>query len=137
MSPGDSDGSFSDGDGISIGVDKGINMAWIQFEHIQDVDVRIMRRDGQAFGEEAISLPTVNTFGTQHVAGALVIHVPADPKGHRFSVEFADDLNTHRLNGNGYTTDGSGEVVGIEPQNTLLIFATTFLPDGWFPFRMA
>ncbi|KAL2827986.1 glycoside hydrolase [Aspergillus cavernicola] len=133
MSPGDGDGSFSGDDGISIELDEGINMAWSQFEHSQDVNVRILRRDGQAVDEEVIIRPTVHTFETQHVAGALVIRVPAGPKGHRFSVEFGDDLYTYRSNSNGYTTDGSGEVVSIEPRIALVIFASAFLPDELVP----
>ncbi|CAG8887960.1 unnamed protein product [Penicillium egyptiacum] len=133
MSPGDSDGSFSGDDGISIELDERINMAWSQFEHSQAVDVRILRRDGQALGEDVVIRPTAIPLETQHVAGALIIHVPADPQGHRFSVEFADDLYTYRSNGDIYTTDGSGEVVGIEPRNALVIFASAFLPDELVP----
>ncbi|KAL3496459.1 glycoside hydrolase [Aspergillus germanicus] len=133
LSPGDRDGTFSGDDGISIELDEGINMAWTQFEHSQDVDVRILRRDGQALGDEVVIRPTADTFKTQHVAGGLVIRVPADPQGHRFSVEFADDLYTYRSDGVNYKTDGSGEVVGIEPRNALVIFASAFLPDEMVP----
>ncbi|KAF9885304.1 hypothetical protein FE257_013021 [Aspergillus nanangensis] len=133
LKPGDSDGSFSDDDGISIELDAAINMAWSQFEHSQDVDVRILRRDGQPVDSDVTIRPTVTTFETQHVAGALVVRVPADPNGHRFSVEFANDLFTYRSSGDAYTTDGSGEIVGVEPRNALLIFASAFLPDDLVP----
>ncbi|KAL2862450.1 glycoside hydrolase [Aspergillus lucknowensis] len=133
MTPGDSDGTFSGDDGISIELDEGINMAWSQFEHSEDVDVRILRRDGQSLDENVIIRPTALAFDTQHDAGALVIRVPASPSGHRFSVEFADDLFTYRSSGNGYTTDGSGEIVGVEPRNALVIFASAFLPDDLIP----
>ncbi|KAL2824706.1 glycoside hydrolase [Aspergillus pseudoustus] len=133
MKPGDSDGTFPDDDGISIELDEGINMAWSQFEHSQDVDVRILRRDGQPVDENVTIRPTALAFDTQHVAGALVIQVPASPNGYRFSVEFADDLFTYRSSGNGYTTDSSGETVGVEPRNALVIFASAFLPDDQIP----
>jgi hypothetical protein len=108
-------------------------MAWTQFEHSKDVDVRILRRDGQAVGDVVIR-PMALPLAVQHTAGAVVIRVPAHPNGHRFSVEFADDLYTYRSDGNGYTTDGSGEVVGVEPTNALLIFASAFLSDDLIPY---
>jgi hypothetical protein len=133
LSPGDSDGTISGDDGISVELDEGINVAWTQFEYSQDVDVRILRRDGQVVGDEVVLRPTVHSFESQHTAGALVIRVPANPQGHRFSVEFADDLYTYRSDGENYKTDGSGEVVGIEPRNALVIFASAFLPDEMVP----
>lgn len=133
MKPGDSDGSFSGDDGISIELDEGINMAWSQFEHSKDVDVKISRRDGEAVDENVTIRPSALTLKTEQVDGALVVRVPADSKGHRFSVEFADDLYTYRSDGDGYTSDDSGEIVGVEPRNALLIFASAFLPGDLIP----
>jgi hypothetical protein len=133
MKPGDSDGTFPDDDGISVELGEGINMAWSQFEHSQEVDVRILRRDGLAVDENIIIRPTALSFDTQHVAGTLVIRVLADSSGHRFSVEFANALFNYRSNGDGYPTDGSSEIVGIEPRNALVIFVSAFLPDDFIP----
>ncbi|OKP11372.1 Dextranase [Penicillium subrubescens] len=133
MKPGDSDGTFPDDDGISVELGEGINMAWSQFEHSQEVDVRILRRDGLAVDENIIIRPTALSFDTQHVAGTLVIRVLADSSGHRFSVEFANALFNYRSNGDGYPTDGSSEIVGTEPRNALVIFASAFLPDDFIP----
>jgi hypothetical protein len=63
---------------------------------------------------------TALAFDTWHATGALVIRVPASSSGYRLSVEFADDLFTHRSSGNGYTVDGSREIVGVAPCNALL-----------------
>lgn len=94
------DGNFPDDAGISIELDEGINMAWSQFEHSQDVDVRILRRDSQPVDVNVTIRPTALTFDTQHVASSLVIRVSANQNGYRFSVEFADDLFTYQSSGN-------------------------------------
>ncbi|KAF4175860.1 hypothetical protein CNMCM7927_004574 [Aspergillus lentulus] len=77
-------------------LDEGINMAWSQFEHSQDVDVRILRRDSQPVDVNVTIRPTALTFDTQHVASSLVIRVSANQNGYQFSVEFADDLFTYQ-----------------------------------------
>lgn len=137
MTPGDdpNSGTFNgaDGDGISIEVDAQINMAWSQFEYSKDVDVKITRQDGQPTDADVVIRPTSIKYDVKNVGGATIIRVPADPNGRLFSVEFANDLFTYRSDGRDYTTNGQGDIVGIEPTNALLIFASPFLSNDMIP----
>ncbi|KAF3386676.1 Dextranase [Penicillium rolfsii] len=122
-------------DGISIESEAGITMAWSQFEYAQDVDVKITRRDGQSLGptSNVIIRPTSTSYSLSTSSdGGIVIRVPKDDSGRRFSVEFNDDLYTYRSDGQNYVQSG-GEVVSIEPRNGLLIFASAFLPADKTP----
>ncbi|GFF53182.1 glycoside hydrolase, family 49 [Aspergillus lentulus] len=56
------DGNFPDDAGISIELDEGINMPWSRFEHSQDVDVRILRRDSQPVDVNVTIRPTALTL---------------------------------------------------------------------------
>ncbi|KAJ5098341.1 hypothetical protein N7532_005342 [Penicillium argentinense] len=133
-SPGGGD-TFTGDDGISIEIDAGITMAWTHFEHQKDVDVKISRRDGADVGTDVTIRPTAIHYDVKHEGGAVFVRVPADANGHRFSVEFANDLFTYRSDGQAYTTDGSGDVVGIEPTNALMIFASPSLPAASIPSK--
>ncbi|KAJ5799692.1 CAZyme family GH49 [Penicillium psychrosexuale] len=133
QTPGDTTDTFSGDDGISIEIDAGINMAWSQFEYSEDVDVIISRRDGQDVGMDLIIRPSTIAYELSYADNAVIIRVPADENGRKFSVEFGNDLYTFRSDGEAYTTDGSGEVVGIEPINALLIFASPFLSSDLVP----
>jgi hypothetical protein len=62
----------------------------------------------------------------------VVIRIPFDSNGRKFSVEFDDDLFEYRSNGAQYVLSG-GTVVGVEPRNALLIFASPFLPPDMLP----
>ncbi|BCR88901.1 uncharacterized protein ACHE_50099S [Aspergillus chevalieri] len=135
MRPGDSPASntFNGTDGISIELEAGINMAWSHFEHGKDVDVKISRRDGNPVDQNVILRPAAIPYDLKHSDGSVIIRVPADPNGHRFSVEFDEDLFTYRSDGQGYTTHGEGDIVGVEPRNALLIFASPFLSEDLIP----
>lgn len=139
-SPWDAPGSNTLGadvdDGISIENEVGINMAWSQFQYNKDVDVKITRRDGISLGKT--SNVVIRPSATPYILdtsddGGILIHVPADTNGRKFSVEFNDDLYTYRSNGtSGYVLSG-GEVVGVEPKNALVIFASPFMPADMVP----
>jgi hypothetical protein len=104
-------------DGISLEPNQGINMAWTQFTHAQDVDVKILRRDGVNLGptSNVVIRPTATNYSLSASSdGGLIIRVPRDSKGRRFSVEFKDDLYTYRSDGRSYIESG-GEVVGVDP----------------------
>lgn len=137
-SPWDAPGSNTLGsdvdDGISIELDAGINMAWSQFEYATDVDVKVLPRDGSTLSASGVKIrPTSIAYGIRASSdGGIIIRVPRDANGRRFSVEFDNDLFTYRSDGSKYVTSG-GDVVGVEPRNALLIFASPFLPDDMVP----
>lgn len=135
MRPGDTPGSntFNGTDGLSVELESGINMAWSQFEYSKDVDVKISRLDGKGLDTNVTIRPTAIQYNITHIKNGIFIRVPFDPNGRRFSVEFANDLFTYRSDGQGYTTQGEGVVVGVEPTNALLIFASPFIPDHLLP----
>jgi len=120
-------------DGITIELDAGINMAWSHFEYAT-VDVKILPREGSALSASGVRIrPTFISYDIRASCdGGIIIRVPRDPNGRRFSAEFDNDLFTYRSDGSKYVTSG-GEVVGIEPRNALVIFASPFLPDDMVP----
>jgi hypothetical protein len=122
-------------DGITIEPSVGINMAWSQFEYSTGVDVKIRTRDGSSLpGPSGVKIrPTAISYDIRSSDdGGIIIHVPHDPNGRRFSVEFDNDLYTYRSDGSHYVQSG-GSVVGVEPKNALLIFASPFLPADMVP----
>ena len=64
--------------------------------------------------------------------GGIIITVPADSNGRKFSVEFNNDLYSFQSDGNEYVTSG-GSSVGVEPNNALAIFASPFIPSDLIP----
>lgn len=122
-------------DGITIEPSIGLNMAWSHFEYSQDVDVKITTIDGSSLGSlnDVVIRPTTIEYAiSQSSDGGVIIRVPSDPNGRKFSVEFKNDLYTFQSDGNEYVTSG-GSVVGIEPTNALVIFASSFLPSDMVP----
>ncbi|KAF4340801.1 dextranase [Fusarium beomiforme] len=128
---------FPDGDGITIEADEGINMAWMQFIYRKDVDVRIVTTDGSPLGpaSNVVIRPVDLGFkASSPKANTVLIRVPFQKSGARFSVEFQHDLYTYRSNGTEYVKDG-GVVVSEEPKNGLIIFASPPLPDELVPSK--
>lgn len=122
-------------DGVSIELSNGINMAWSQFEYSKDVDVKILAREGSELGPPAdvvIRPASIQYSITSSPDGGIVIRVPRGDQGRKFSVEFQDDLYTYRSDGEGYVDHG-GEIVGVEPRNALMIFASPFIPSEMIP----
>jgi hypothetical protein len=122
-------------DGISIELEVGINMALSQFEYAQDVDMKITRRDGQSLGSTSnvIIRPSSTSYSlSTSNDGGIIIRVPKDDRGRRFSIESNDDLYTYRSDGQNYIHSG-GDVVSVEPKNGLVIFASAFLPSDKIP----
>lgn len=122
-------------DGISIEPGNNINMAWSQFEYGEDVDVKILARDGSGLGSpsDVVFRPTSILYTIRSSSdGGIVIRVPKDSNGRKFSVEFKNDLYTYRSDGTNYV-ENEGSVVGVEPRNALMIFASPFLPSNMIP----
>ncbi|KAK9238094.1 dextranase [Lipomyces kononenkoae] len=122
-------------DGVSIEPTIGLNMAWTQFEYSEDVDVKITTIDGTSLGspDNVVIRPVSMPYKIwKSNDGGIVIRVPADKNGRKFSVEFDNDLYTFRSNGTQYVTSG-GSIVGVEPTNALVIFASPFIPANMVP----
>ncbi|KAJ5649619.1 uncharacterized protein N7484_003342 [Penicillium longicatenatum] len=139
-------------DQVSIEDDIGVTMGWSQFLYGKDAVVKITRTDDKPIlsADHITIRPTNREFDVTVSNNAAFIRVPYNPEtnGARFSVEFADDIFEYRIkektqqstyvqdvnpSGDYYVqsyTD-SMPVVGREPLNALLIFASPF-PSGVF-----
>lgn len=129
--------SLADGDGITIETDAGINMAWSQFEYTEAVDVRITSNDGSRLGpaSNVVIRPTDVRYAVESPdANTIIIKVPYDSAGRRFSVEFQNDLFEYRSNGGSYVGSG-GLLVSKEPRNALVIFASVLIPQNLIPSK--
>lgn len=140
--------SFCDvDDQIGIEADIGVDMAWSQYLAGEDTIVRITRSKGRRIkAEDVVVRPTTLDFDIKVDCDAVLITVPFHENGHRFSVEFKDNLWEYRNAGPGLHShyvqnknpDGvdyvaeyndSMPIVGVEPLNALLIFMSPF-PDA-------
>ncbi|VUC29010.1 unnamed protein product [Clonostachys rosea] len=127
--------NLADGDGISIEADAGINMAWTQFEYTQAVEIRITPKDGSQLGpaSNVVIRPTDISYEiTSPDPNTVIIKVPYDAAGRRFSVEFQNDMFEYRSNGKSYTVSG-GLLVSKEPRNALVIFASVPISGDLIP----
>ncbi|KAF3022520.1 hypothetical protein E8E14_011903 [Neopestalotiopsis sp. 37M] len=116
-----------DGDGISqLEYNANLSMAWSQFEYDADVEVKITPANGLQLDEVTIR-PTALHLEAEVLPDAVVIRVPRNPDGLKFSVEFNDDMIEYFSDGSRYVEQGDGHLlVGREPRNALLIFASPF-----------
>ncbi|GJN82026.1 hypothetical protein PLIIFM63780_005563 [Purpureocillium lilacinum] len=129
--------NLADGDGITVEEDAKINMAWTQFQYAKDVEVRITSKDGSALGptSNVVIRPSDIRYDISSPdSSTVIIQVPYDLRGRRFSVEFQNDLYAYRSNGKSYVNDG-GVLVSEEPRNALLIFASPFIPQELIPSK--
>ncbi|KAK5946405.1 hypothetical protein PMZ80_000548 [Knufia obscura] len=142
-------------DQITIEPDIGVDMAWTQFLYDSDVVVRISRTDGGSVAPNNVIIrPTTLEVQRDHKHHALLLTVPYSEHGQRFSVEFQDNLWEYRNAGPGLEShyvqnrnpDGlhyvssyndSMPVVGREPLNALLIFASPFPASEYVPDEAA
>ncbi|KKY23190.1 putative isopullulanase precursor [Phaeomoniella chlamydospora] len=152
LTPNDPSSTTTNDDGITIEVDIGMSMAWSQFLYAEDVMVKVSRLDGhQANASDITVRPTTLGYTVTAQDGDIYIHVPFSSSGTRFSVEFADNLYTFR---DGSTSSEAGYVqnsvsegysyvesyssvsnpaVGVEPLNSLLIFASPMETSDMIP----
>jgi hypothetical protein len=136
-------------DQVSIEPSVGITMAWTQFLYSTAVTIKVSRLNGAAIADSSIILrPSNLEYDISYNGSYALIMVPYNPNGVRFSVEFQDDLWTYRkaADGDYYVQDvdptgyqyvseytDSMAVVGIEPKNALLIFASPFAASDLVP----
>ncbi|KAF2087522.1 glycoside hydrolase family 49 protein [Saccharata proteae CBS 121410] len=148
--PGDPSSNCSDYDGITIEDTVNITMAWTQFLYSSDVVVRVQRPFNAASDGNVTIRPTTLNYPVTELEGDIYITVPFSEHGTRFSVEFGDDLYTYRDNCDGpdcqyvqsedptashywgNITDYNA-VMGVEPRNALLIFASAIPNDDQVP----
>lgn len=153
--PDDPDTICDEDDGVSIEDDIGATMAWTQFLYGTDVVVKVSRPGGDPIeaASDVVIRPTNLDFSVEVEDGSALISVPYTPGTHgtRFSVEFADDIWEYRRSSGLQTethyvqnVDPSGDyyvesyddtmpVVGREPTNSLLIFASPFPLEDLVP----
>ncbi|KAF2759830.1 glycoside hydrolase [Pseudovirgaria hyperparasitica] len=139
-------------DGISIEAEVGITMGWTQFLYGSDVKVKVTRKDGSPINstDEVTIRPSNRAYELTTDDGSVYVTVPYTPEtnGVRFSIEFADDVWEYRKGDTGYdyvqnllssalafvsTFTSSNPIVGREPRNSLLIFASPFPTDDLIP----
>ena len=142
-------------DGVTIEADVNITMAWTQFLYTTDVWLKVHRLDGTRCNKEDIVIrPTRLDYPISDAHGDVFIRVPYSDQGSRFSVEFQDNLYTYRDNSSGLgghlvqNEDPSGSayvqkfssenpIMGVEPRDALLVFASPFLEPDLVPDRNA
>lgn len=143
--------SCSPDDQITIEPDIGVDMAWTQYLTARDTIVKVTRLDNGPIDPSRVTIrPTTLGFRLTSAGNALLINVPFSANGHRFSVEFQDNLWEYRnadessqshyvqnKNPNGVSyvqryTD-SMPIVGIEPLNPLLVFMSPFPASKYVP----
>lgn len=107
------------GMGLSNTNGNGTTMAWSSFLYASTVVVKISRNSA-AVGNYTIR-PTNLNFASRTYGGDAYITVPYDPRGYRFSVEFADNLQT---------IPGPNEQ---SPIDALLIFASPMEDQSLIP----
>lgn len=118
-------------DGADFAADNNLTMSWSTFEYATDVDIDVSLDTGQtiASADQVTIRPTTLGFTTTLIDDHTVrVHVPYSADGYRFSVEFAPQLITTYNDaspGTGrLTTDpASGQTIGTEPRNAMLVFA--------------
>ncbi|KAJ5672875.1 hypothetical protein N7507_002002 [Penicillium longicatenatum] len=143
----------NDDDQITIEADIGVTMGWSQFLYGSDVVVKVARLDGKAVSADDVTIrPTNRKFTVTATKNAALITVPYTPdtNGARFSVEFADDLFEYHTREfatqSSYVQDvnktaanyvesytDAMPIVGREPFNALLIFASPFPASDLVP----
>ncbi|OBT79703.1 hypothetical protein VF21_01394 [Pseudogymnoascus sp. 05NY08] len=149
--PGDLESLCDEWDQITLEVDVGITMGWTQFLYGSDVVVKVSRNNDKAISaKDVIIRPSNLDYKIKAVGGDALITVPYNPNGVRFSVELKDDLFEYRIgregegsqyvqdekpDGYGYVSsyNDSMPVVGVEPRNALLIFASPFPSKDLIP----
>lgn len=151
--PNDPTSMSTDGDMISFEPDLNFTMAWSQFLYASDVSVKIKRLDGRPSSVHNVLIrPTTLNYDISSVNGDIYITVPYNKEGIRFSVEFKDNLFEYHLhdpvapyqtwfvqdvdpNAPSYVSayTAKNPIVGIEPHDALLIFASPFPTDDLIP----
>ena len=152
LKPGDPSSITDDDDGITIEPSVNITMAWSSFLYSSNAWIKVSRTDGSTSNSSnTVIRPTNLDYEiTDSDDGNVIVQVPFTTIGTRFSVEFQDDLYTY-MDSCSTTTCGfvqneaplgysyvpkftsSMPVMGVEPRNALLIFASPFPASDLVP----
>ncbi|KAI1321096.1 dextranase precursor [Xylariaceae sp. FL0255] len=147
--PGDPSSITTADDGVTIEAAIWITMAWTQFLYSSDAWVKVSRRGSTATvtaADVVIRPSKLDLTVTDDGAGNIYILVPYSETGMRFSVEFNDNLYTYQDSCDTTTCDfvqdwvsdgpyyfspltDQNAVMGIEPHDALMIFASPPAPD--------
>ncbi|KAI9833151.1 MAG: hypothetical protein M1819_003773 [Sarea resinae] len=149
--PNDPSSTTDQDDGITIEADIELTMAWSEFLYASAVTVKISRLDGTISNtSDVVIRPSTLSYDISDSDGDIYINVPYSAQGSRFSVEFQDNLYSFHdscttptcgyvqdsdPSGPNYT-DGytdNNPVMGIEPLDSLLIFASPFPSEDLVP----
>ena len=152
--PGDASSTTENDDGITIEPTVNITMAWSSFLYSTTAWVKVNRTDGSATNSSNVIIrPTNLDYTVTDTDGTIYVEVPYSEFGTRFSIEFQDDLYTYvdscstespvvcgfvqneDPSGFSYTSNftSSMPIMGIEPRNALLIFASPYLDSQYIP----
>ncbi|ORY65536.1 glycoside hydrolase [Pseudomassariella vexata] len=143
-------------DSVTIEASLWMTMGWTQFLHNEDAWVKISRGDNSTTARDVVIRPTnLNLTVTDDGEGNIYILVPYREQGLRFSVEFKDNLYSYRdscetplcdfvqdwhSDGPHYVEtldETTNPVMGEEPHDALLIFASPFPSSDLIPDKTA
>lgn len=142
LDPTDPSSTTDAGDGITIEAEIGMTMSWSSFLYSEDVWVKVHRLDGfQIQADSVIIRPTNLGYTISAAGGDYFVRVPYSASGSKFSVEFYDNLYTFQDSCSGGScsyayeeqSDDTLPVMGIEPLDSLLIFASPFEDASLIP----
>lgn len=142
--PGNLSSTTTAGDAVTIEADIWITMAWTSFLYSTDSVVKISRTTNGSTASNVVIRPsTLDLDVTDDGEGNVYIAVPYRIEGYRFSVEFQDNLYSYHdscdstecdfvqnwhVDGPNYVENFTSDnpVVGVEPHDSLMIFASPF-----------
>ena len=151
VTPGDPSSTSSTGDGITIEEEIGMSMSWSSFLYSADVWVKIHRLDSYQIQASDVTIrPTNLDYDTSAAGGDYFIRIPYSSSGSKISIEFADNLYTFHdqcddpdcsygqdtvAGGYAYVESYTDTmpIMGTEPLNSLLIFASPFEDSSLVP----
>ncbi|KAK9782890.1 hypothetical protein SCAR479_01233 [Seiridium cardinale] len=154
--PGDPSSTTTDYDDVTIEEGIYVTMGWTQFLYGADTWIQITRHgDNPSTADNVVIRPTnLGLTVTDDGAGNIFILIPYRSQGIRFSVEFQDNLYSYH-DSCATTTCGlvqdwdssapyyvssftdDNPVMGIEPHDALLIFASPFPSSDLVPDQSA
>ncbi|KAF3769352.1 family 49 glycoside hydrolase [Cryphonectria parasitica EP155] len=150
--PGNASSISTEDDSITIEADIWITMGWTQFLYGSDAWVKISRYGNNlTTASDVVIRPTHLSLNvTDDGLGNVYVLVPYRAQGYRISVEFQDNLYSYRNGCNDTESDfvqdwhadgpnyvsnftDSMPVMGVEPHDALLIFASPFPSSDLIP----
>ncbi|KAJ4387298.1 hypothetical protein N0V93_007887 [Gnomoniopsis smithogilvyi] len=153
--PGDLSSLTNASDTVTIEADIWITMAWTSFLYSTESVVKISRAGNGSTASNVVIRPSnLKLDVTDDGEGNVYVTVPYRAEGYRFSVEFQDTLYSYRddcgstecdfvqdwhPDGPNYFANftDANPVMGVEPHDSLLIFASPFPAADFVPEQTA